>query len=134
MGHGMNKLPISEPLDPNLIMNDQYLNRFRNTKTFNVYKLITDFYATDERHLNAQGGDTFNGFTEEGNWICGFKDTSPGKFGFLPNNYLKFVHSTNSNKATPNNKSINSSSSKTPLPEDHVLAPAVANYLGNIYE
>ena len=53
MGHGMNKLPISEALDPNLIMNDQYLNRFRNTKTFNVYKLITDFYATDERHLSA---------------------------------------------------------------------------------
>ena len=116
LGHGMNKLPLPEPLNPALLMNDQYLNKFRNTKTFNVYKVITDFYATEDRHLSAQGGDTFNGFSEEGNWVCGFKDTSPGKFGFLPKNYLKFDHSTNSNKATPNNRSRgqNSNSAKSP--------------------
>ena len=99
----MNKLPIPEPLNPDLLMNDQYLNKFRNLRAFNVYKVIVDFHAMEDRHLNAQGGDIFNGFTEEGNWVCGFMDTSPGKFGFLPKNYLKFEHSTNSNRVTPQN-------------------------------
>ena len=97
--------------------------------------MIVDFHAMEDRHLNAQGGDIFNGFTEEGNWVCGFMDTSPGKFGFLPKNYLKFEHSTNSNRVTPqNNMSKSTSNKRSPVPEDFVLAPAISNYLGEIYE
>ena len=104
MASGANKIPLPEPLDPTIEMNDQYLNKFKRTKNFTVYRVTTDFHPTDPRHLSAQTGNLVSGFSDEGNWICAFRDTSPNRFGFVPKNYLKFDHKTNSNRVTPVSK------------------------------
>lgn len=46
-------------------------------------------------------GEVISGFAEENGWICAFKDVSPNHFGFVPKNYLKFEHRTNSQTLTP---------------------------------
>ena len=89
---GSNKLPLPEPLDNSITINDQYLSNFKKTRNFSVYRVVSDFHAVEPRHLSAQTGSVVSGFADEGNWICAFRDTSPNKFGFLPKNYLKFDH------------------------------------------
>ena len=46
-------------------------------------------------------GELISGFAEESGWICAFKDISPNHFGFVPKDYLKFAHRTNSQSVTP---------------------------------
>ena len=87
-----NKLPLPEPLDPQVQINDQYLNKFKRNKNFTVYRVVNEFQAVEPRHLSAQSGSLVSGFADEGNWICAFRDTSPNRFGFVPKNYLRFDH------------------------------------------
>ena len=54
-----------------------------------------------KRHLKVNTGELISGFAEENGWICAFKDISPNHFGFVPKNYLKFEHQTNSESRTP---------------------------------
>ena len=64
--------------------------------------MICDFYPLDsKRHLKVKTGELISGFSEENGWICAFKDMSPNHFGFVPKNYLKFEHLTNSESRTP---------------------------------
>jgi len=52
-----------EPLDPQVILNDQYLSKFKAAKTFNLYTVTTDFYAVEKRHLSCVKNSTVSGFT-----------------------------------------------------------------------
>lgn len=68
--------------------------------------MLKEFKATDPRHLSVKEGDQVNGFSQVGDWICGFKDQSHGEFGFAPANYLKLERRTRSGtptRTTPTN-------------------------------
>lgn len=159
---GDNRLPLPEPLDRNIMINDQYLNKFKRTQNFTVYRVVSDFHGLEPRHLSAHTGSLVSGFADEGNWVCAFRDTSPNKFGFLPKNYLKFDHQTNSNRATPqgagnqdtpskhrrmpsnlsrrssksthHNRTGSRSAAYLPMIDENNLRPSVANFLENIYD
>jgi hypothetical protein len=36
--------------------------------------VIKDYAASNERYLSLKEGETVTGFSEEGDWVCGFKD------------------------------------------------------------
>lgn len=94
---GKNALPLPQPLAEGIQITEGYLKQFKQTQNFQVYRVICDFHPLDtKRHLKVTTGELISGFSEENGWICAFKDVSPNYFGFVPKNYLKFEHRTNS--------------------------------------
>ena len=99
---GKNALPLPEPLADRIQITEAYLKQFKQTQNFQVYRVQCDFYPLDsQRHLRVTKGEIISGFYEISGWICAFKDVSPNHFGFVPKNYLKFEHRTNSQTLTP---------------------------------
>ena len=98
---GKNSLPLPNPLRPETQITEAYLKQFKKTQNFQVYRVICDFYPLEKRHLQVSNGELISGFSEEDGWICAFKDVSPNHFGFVPKDYLKFEHRTNSQSVTP---------------------------------
>ena len=93
---GKNSLSIPQPLPENVQITESYLQQFKQTQNFRVYKVTRDFHPLEKRHLKVTSGEMVSGFAEEGGWICAFKEVSPNHFGFIPKSYLQFERQTNS--------------------------------------
>ena len=98
---GRNAIPLPDPISSSIQITDQYLQRFKQTQNFEVYKVICNFFPNENRHLQVNSGEIVSGVTEENGWILCFKDVSPNHFGFVPKNYLKFERKTNESTITP---------------------------------
>lgn len=62
--------------------------------------MVSNFVATDSRMLSLVTGESVTGFNQEGQWICGFKDTNKGVFGFAPLKCLQLERLTRSGSPT----------------------------------
>ena len=111
-------------------MTESYLQQFKQTQNFQVYRVTCDFFPLEKRHLQVSKGEIISGFTEENGWICSFKDVSPNHFGFVPKNYLKFEHQTNSQNVTPKSGNV---PAPNPVPEQAQVAQ-VKGFLNDVYD
>ena len=71
---GENKLVLPAPLPAHITMNAAYLERHKQTRQFRLYSVVCDYFAVDPRHMSLTKGEVVSGFSQEGEWVCGFKE------------------------------------------------------------
>ena len=136
-------------LDPSIVINEQYLRQFKTTKNFKVFRVKTDFFPLEKRHLGAKKDELISSFHEvmNGTWACAFKESQPNVFGFIPMSYLELEHVTNSQNVTPTSKKSNTSMvlppqkqpsmtrlNISPNTQERMYGNAVEQFLQGIYD
>lgn len=124
-----NKIPLPKPIDKSISLNQEFLETFRQVKNFKLYNVQCDFVGTESRHLSAKQGNIICGFHEVQGWVCGFQDTNPTHFGFVPKNYLQFIRATNSQTITPTYRAAGDKEAQT----EAKAKAQVTDYLQNLY-
>jgi hypothetical protein len=94
MNMSKNTASLPKPLPQGIRVDNSFLEEQTKQASFDLYKVVTEFFPTEKRHIGAAPGQSFSGCTEINGWVFGFVDTSPSLFGFVPKTYLEFERTT----------------------------------------
>jgi hypothetical protein len=79
-----NEFDLPDPLPASVVMDGDFYNSLKEKTTFELYTLQADFHPTDQRHLAAKRGERLCAVRELNGWVCGFVETVPNTYGFVP--------------------------------------------------
>ena len=85
-----NKFALPKALPSFVVMNAEFLQQFKDADNFQLFSVKEDFFPIEKRHIAAGSGDLVCGLSELEGWVCGFKNTDPDSYGFIPKSILNF--------------------------------------------